>query len=146
MELPLQVRARILDDGRLVYLRFSGVQTAGLAINELQRLRSLPEYRPGLPELADLSRITRDDLDFHAMRRLAREANRESQNSDGEKRIALYAPKDVTYGMARMFSTLCDLDPGPATGQAFLSQREALAWLGRPETCFDDLPGMALCQ
>lgn len=138
----MDVRARIIANGQLVYIKFVGEQTAGRAINELQRMRGLPDYRPGLPELADLSRVTKDNLNFHGMRRLAREANLDAQNNGQEKRIAVYAPNDVIYGMARMFSTLCDLEPGMAVGEAFLTEHEALAWLGRTEPTFDALPGM----
>lgn len=101
----------------------------------------MPDYRPGLPELADLSRVTEDQLDFNHMRRVAREANCEAHTFGVAKRIACYAPTDTMYGMARMFSTLCDLEPGPAEAHAFQTLPEALAWLGRSETRLEDIAG-----
>lgn len=137
----MQVRARLIDNGQLVFLSFHGAQTAKAAENELQRLFALPDYRPDLPELADLSGITSDDLDFNAMRRLARVANENTLENGNKKLIALYAPQDYVFGMARMFSTLCEMEPGHAQGSAFTTQAEALEWLGRSETRFEDIPG-----
>lgn len=140
----MRVRARIIDHGRLVFVRFTGSQTAEMAINEMQRLRDDPRYRPGLPELVDLSGVTDDNINFHGMRRIAREANSECHTIGAEKRIALFAPHDGVYGTARMFTSLCEVEPGQALGEVFTDPAEALAWLGRSETRFEDVPGYAL--
>lgn len=140
----MKVRARLIDHNRLVFLRFTGSQTADMAVNELRNMRQLPNYTVGLPELADLSGITDYNLDYTGMRRLAREANVEGASTGLIKKIAIFAPQDALYGMARMFSTLSEMEPGNAQGAAFQTQEEALKWLGRSETRFEEIPGYDL--
>ncbi|MGH1413206.1 MAG: hypothetical protein ACRBB0_06915 [Pelagimonas sp.] len=100
----------------------------------------MPEYRLGMPEIADLSGITGHDLNFNNMKRLAMSANIEGKESGVIKKIGIFAPDPAIYGMARMFSTLSELEPGNAKGAAFQTQEETLQWLGRRETSFQELP------
>ncbi|WP_417240550.1 hypothetical protein [Celeribacter halophilus] len=136
----MTVQTRIIDHGRLIFLRFTGVQTAASVETDIQNVRSLIGFRPDIPELVDLSDIIEDDIDYNGMRRLARIVNDQTLDSDFKKRIALYAPHESTFGSARMFSTLTELEEGNTVSQAFHTPEEALAWLGRSETRFEDLP------
>ncbi len=137
----MQVQVVVIANGELVFLRFAGQQTVRKALTGLQEMQALPGYRPGMPELADLSAITENDLDFHAMRRLAHESCTVGVTPERRKRIALYAPQDSVYGMARMFSTLVELASGNAEAAAFRTEQEALSWLNRPEKRMVDIPG-----
>ena len=127
-----------------MFLRFTGQQTAEAAVSELQRMRSLPEYEVGMPELADLSGITGHNLNFDKMRLLAIAANTEGKESGRLKKIAVFAPDPALFGMARMFSTLSELELGNARAAAFQTQSEALEFLGRPEAGFEEIPGYDL--
>ncbi|WGW02451.1 hypothetical protein [Tropicibacter oceani] len=142
--MAVSVRARIIANDSLVFLRFTGVQDLQMAMEELKAMRALPAYRPGLPELADLSAVTRTGLDFNAMRTLVHDVTSLGVDPQREKRIAIFAPQDTLYGMARMFSTLTELEPGNVRGAAFRTQGECLEWLGRPERDFADIPGYDL--
>ncbi|PZX10503.1 hypothetical protein LX82_02421 [Celeribacter halophilus] len=136
----MTVQARIIDNQSLIFLRFTGAQTTASVEKDIQELRSLFGFRPDIPELVDLSDITEDYIDYNGMRRLARIVNDQTRDSAFKKRIALYAPHESTFGSARMFSTLTELEAGNTVSQAFHTPEEALAWLGRSETRFEDLP------
>lgn len=136
----MTVQARIIDNQSLIFLRFTGAQTTASVEKDIQELRSLFGFRPDIPELVDLSDITEDYIDYNGMRRLARIVNDQTGGSAFKKRIALYAPHESTFGSARMFSTLTELEAGNTVSQAFHTPEEALAWLGRSETRFEDLP------
>ncbi len=136
----MTVQARIIDNQSLIFLRFTGAQTTASVEQDIQNLRNLFGFRSDIPELVDLSDITEDNIDYNGMRRLARIVNDQSLDCDFKKRIALYAPHESTFGSARMFSTLTELEVGNTVSQAFHTPEEALAWLGRSETGFEDLP------
>ncbi len=104
-------------------------------------MRALPDYRPGLPELVDLSGVTETDMDFHGMRRISHEVGSQGISAIRKKMIAVYAPQDTLFGMARMFATLTELHQGNVRAAAFRTEVDSLAWLGRTETRFIDIPG-----
>jgi len=137
----MQVHTRLIDHNRLVFISFTGRQTLVDAQIGLAQMKALPEYRPDLPEICDLSGVTSDNLDFKDMGRLARIANEATLDIAGKKQIALFAPQESVFGMCRMFATLCDITPGKTRCAAFQNPAEALAWLGRTEARFEDIPG-----
>lgn len=127
-----------------MFLRFTDQQTAEAAVSELQRMRCFPKYEVGMPELADLFGTTGHNLNFDKMRLLVIAANAEGKESGRIKKIAVFAPNPALFGMARMFSALSGLEPGNARAAAFQTQSEALEFLGRPESGFEDIPGYDL--
>ncbi|WP_417209883.1 hypothetical protein [Antarctobacter sp.] len=140
----VRVDVGLISDGELAFLRFRGAQSVRGTLEALAMMRALPGYCPGLPELVDLSGITETNLDFHGMRRISHEAGSRGISATRIKMIAVYAPQDTLYGMARMFATLTDLHQGNVRAAAFRSEIDSLAWLGRSETRFIDIPGHAV--
>lgn len=134
----MRIQADIIADGTLIFFRFSGHQTTAMGVDALQHIHNHPGYSPDISELIDLSSVTSNDLDFNGMRKLARIAG---GNGGLGKQIALFAPQDVEYGMARMFCTLLEMEPTKAKAMVFRDPDQTLRWLGRSEKSFADLPG-----
>jgi hypothetical protein len=86
-------------------------------------LRSDPDFRRTLDQVWDFRGVDRVDISNAAVRDLAR-----SRSFDAGTKRAIGAPKDVAYGLARMFQILHD--DAPEDLQIFRSLEEAEAWLG----------------
>jgi hypothetical protein len=87
----------------------------------------------GHDEVVDLSQV--EDLVVSSKDRIRELAELASaQDVSGMKsRLAIVAPRDLTYGFARMFETYRGMGQGgQKTVSVFRSMGEALAWLGVP--------------
>lgn len=131
----------MIDGGALILLQLHGPQSTGTFIAAASSAHGDTAYVPGTPELVDLSRVTRSDVSFDSLRRFARILDTELIDPLRPRRIAVFAPGDTIYGVSRMTTTLINLSPGGTTSEAFRTEAEALAWLGRTERRIRDLPG-----
>lgn len=129
----MPLRHWILRDQSLALIEYHGVLTASEVIADFAAYRRNALFRPGLPELADLSRLTDVDLDYSQMRRLVSHVNRTYSASKTRTLISFFAPEDVPFGMARMFEMVADGQSG-VRAQVHRSEADALAYLGRRET------------
>ena len=86
-----------------------------------------PDFESTLNQLWDLREVVRSETSSAALGDLARARS----YSVGTKR-ALVAPRDVQFGMARMFQTLHD--GAPEDLRVFRSLEEARDWLGLEPT------------
>jgi hypothetical protein len=82
-----------------------------------------PEFDPRFDQIWDLQQVEDVDVSNEALRSLA-----ESRSYSSESKRAIVAPRDVVYGMARMFEMLHE--EAPETFRVFRTDREARAWLG----------------
>lgn len=137
--------ARLLDDARLLYLRFHGVQDVPSIRMAMVQLRADPRYRPDLPELADLREVASSDMGFDHIRALLRLATTTTGASVGPKRVSFLVKPGVQFGSARMFAGMADVLPGDQalTISLAIDEAAALAFLDRAENCLADVPGFA---
>ncbi|MCT4553498.1 MAG: hypothetical protein N4A53_02320 [Pelagimonas sp.] len=82
-------------------------------------------------KLIDLQHVDRFDLDFDQMRRLA--ARVADFYCAHGLHLVIYAPVDMSYGMARMFQSLVDAQAGLQV-TVCRSETEALAAVGAGDT------------
>jgi hypothetical protein len=90
-----------------------------------------PEFGPGLRGLVDASSVERLAVTRAGIEGVL-DLTRDRDDRIRGARLALVAPQDAAFGMARMYQTLRD-DP-PYEIQVFRARAEALAWLGLDET------------
>ena len=85
-------------------------------------------YDPALDDLVDLTLVTDLDVSGAAVRRLA------DLFEDGPAapptRLAIVAPRDHHFGLARMYQSL--RAEAPEETRIFRARADALAWLGLP--------------
>jgi len=97
-------------------------------IDQSERLAAMrgwlgdPEFRPGLNTLCDFSAATSTPTmaELHEIVSIVAAAI-------GKKKLAVVAPRPVTFGVARQFQTLADT--GPLDVGVFKDRRAALGWL-----------------
>lgn len=95
-------------------------------------------YRPGRPELIDLSGVTETDLNFKLISSLLREVNTQVSGIKVTTKTVVYAPLDTLFGLARMYETLAELAGGIEVF-TFDEEEGALAKMGLPYPTFNAL-------
>jgi len=99
-----------------------------------QALESQSEFEPTLHIMWDMSLADVAHVTPEILRRFVK---RTAQLRDRHKggRIAVIAPKDLQFGMARMSEAYTEMESAPFSFRAFRSRDEALQWLK------SDIPG-----
>ena len=101
------------------------------AISQSERLAAMrgwlgdPGFRPGLNTLCDFSAATSTPT-MAELHEIVSIVDRHSA-AIGKKKLAMVAPRPVTFGVARQFQTLADT--GPLDVGVFKDRRAALGWL-----------------
>ncbi len=96
------------------------------AIAALTELIADPRLRPGTNGLIDTTELTDLDLGAGSIRHLASLAERADALWEGG-RWAVIAPRDLVYGMARMYQAI--RSGAPYEIEVFRARDEALRWL-----------------
>jgi hypothetical protein len=100
-------------------------------ISQSERLAAIrgwlgdPGFRPGLNTLCDFSAATSTPT-MAELHEIVSIVERHSA-AIGTKKLAMVAPRPVTFGVARQFQTLADT--GPLDVGVFKDRRAALGWL-----------------
>jgi len=106
--------------------RVRGAITSDDLIRYLTAVKQDRRLRPGYLSLFDLGEALPGDLAGDAVRRAAEVARRFDERT-GPVRVAVVAPSDVAFGMARMYGAL--VDGLQREVRVFREAREAEAWL-----------------
>lgn len=113
-----------------VTLTYSGTVTDEELFAVYEELYSDPRHRAGMDELADCRTVDRLELTGQGLRDLASRAAFRMDPRRVSWRVAIVAPQDAIYGMARMFQSL--RDDSPEEVQVFRELVSALYWLNQP--------------
>jgi hypothetical protein len=87
-----------------------------------------PDYDLGYSRLVDLRRTDSSARSGEALRSIAAYVQRQYKDRDVAPKTAVVAPRDVSFGLARMYQAYSDLVPGEVV--VFRAADAALAWLG----------------
>ncbi|MFT6222397.1 MAG: hypothetical protein ACJA1F_000232 [Paracoccaceae bacterium] len=128
----------IQKEDTLSWVFYSDVLTVSLARACHQSLIQHPEFVPGLDFYISLEKVTEIDLDFAKVTALRSLTESRSKGSQRLPKITLFAPTDMTFGMARMYETL--LNQGDvAHAEVFSDEQQCFAWLGLSEHAISKL-------
>ena len=117
---------RVLEDGLLVVSDASGDLGDDELLDYMQRLDADESIRPTARSLVDFSSLDSCEVGSETVRAAARIAE-EWYTPAKSYRVAVVAPSDVAYGLARMYATLAD---GNASAvRTFRTREDALRWL-----------------
>ena len=89
--------------------------------------------------IIDLSRADSSERSQLVLQSFAIIAKERFQDIRTKPMIAVIAPKDVSFGLARMYETFADMIPWDFA--VFRTAGKALAWLRLPENFLDDFSG-----
>lgn len=132
----MPIHVRVDEAQALVEVEFAGELTDSDFIETVTRY--LREPFTTLPlGLFDLSGVTVMDVASASIREVARRAAEHVDSSLEEGKVAIVAPRDFLFGMARMYEIL--RDGSPVEVRVFRERGEAESWLGL--TRRDAVPG-----
>ncbi len=118
-----------LPDIDLLYVELSGVLTLG-DLKELQaEVLSDPSHRLEMSKLVALHGISDTALDFSSLLSLRGGLAELYYGQSKMTKWSLFAPSNLSFGMARMFQTLLTEIP-PIRAQVFQNPDAALAFVG----------------
>ncbi|MFO7893080.1 MAG: STAS/SEC14 domain-containing protein [Longimicrobiales bacterium] len=118
----MPIESRFDSDRNLLITVAEGRLTADDVRTHQRTLASAPDFHPSADHLFDLSRVTHFDVDPDRIRDLA-SVSIFSETS----RRAVVAPRDVLFGLSRMYSGYRDV--AAENLRVFRTLKEALAWL-----------------
>lgn len=107
---------------------FRGVVTDADLMQAYESLLGDPQYDPTLHDLVDMSGVERLEVSAKAIRELVKRYARVDELGI-RTRLAIVAPSDVAFGVARMYEMLRG-DDVPEEIHVFRAIAEAQAWLG----------------
>jgi hypothetical protein len=113
---------RIDQEHGLIFSTATGVLTDEDLFSHQRRLRSDPAFDGNFNQLWDLREVSDVKVSSSTVRELA-----EARSYEPGARGALLAPRNVTYGLARMFQMLHD--KAPEQTRVFRTLKEAEEWL-----------------
>lgn len=96
-------------------------------LDVFESMLAQPTYVRDADDLVDLTRVTRIDVTVEGLRRLIGKLV-DSEEGAVAKRVALVAPSNVVYGVARMYQMMRG-DRTAQTLHVFRERQEAEAWL-----------------
>lgn len=134
----MPVEYLISRDLDLVYARWWGRVDIDLVRANFMAYLSDRNYRPGRPELLDVSGVTEVDLDFQRVRLILRAVNDQVPGERVHTRTVLWAPDDAAFATGRMYQQLADYAGGISV-EVYRDEAEALAALGLPHACIAEL-------
>jgi hypothetical protein len=129
-EIMMPVHYTVDSELQVVFLIHLGDVDDDEALAATERLRLDPQVTPEHSYFVDL-RDARSELRSTAvLRRLAEQSKQWRGNPSSNSRVAVLAPRDIAYGLARMFEVYTDA--AETNFSVFRDLNEAADWLGIP--------------
>jgi len=121
------------EERNLVVARISGPVEPAAVLKHLETLRGDGRLRPGYRSLVDLSdALPGPGVDGDFVRQVAERARHQADAME-PARVAVLAPSDVIFGLARMYASL--VEAPQRNVRVFRDDHSARRWL-----CGDDAP------
>jgi hypothetical protein len=118
---------RINPDANLLFVVSEGVITQPERLQAMLAWMSDPAYRPGLDTFCDLT-AAESTPDLSELREIVA-AIAERAPAIGPGKLAILAAKPITFGVARVFEALADVEDTPLHVKVFNDRSAAWAWL-----------------
>ena len=109
------------------YTVMSGVVRDAEQLDTYAVLRAAPDAERSLPAIIDLREVRTFDVTANVVRQIG-DMLRDVEPPGVRRRVAIAAPDDVTFGMARMFEAF--RHGGGTEYAVFRDMSEARRWLG----------------
>lgn len=132
----MPITCRFMDDEGLIVFRHEGVVTDEEFLATYKSHHQDPRFEQSHDILVDLRDADSGVRSPEALRSIATFRSRLLGDAAGNPRVAVVAPTDISYGLARMYEAYSDALPFEFV--VFKDIGAALAWLRVPEDLLDD--------
>jgi hypothetical protein len=129
--MPIDIRVDSAE--RVRYSWVTGIVTDAEVIDAYDRVVDDPDFDPTLDVIADMTGVVRIDVTANRVRELAERRARNARLNAARPRVAIVAPTDVMFGIARMYESSGPRDDGSRRYLVCRTMEEARAWLSLPE-------------
>ena len=126
--MPIHFRIHPSPPVRVV--TFEGAITDDVLFDSFRAAWSVPGYDQDISEIDDLSGIASFEVTMTGIHRLASLAM-EIHGAAAGSRVAIYAPSDLAFGLARMYQIFTEGSPDQYA--VFRDYAGACEWVGAPE-------------
>ena len=130
MSTPVPLTYRVYDDARLLFIRGEGVVTQSERIQTMLAWLADPAYSHCADALCDFS-TTQSTPRLSELRELIALLS-QHRPAAGPRKLAIVASKPITFGVARVFEDLLQVEEMPFEVKVFFDREKAWAWL-RPD-------------
>ena len=122
---------RIVPDARMLFIHGEGVITQPERIQTILAWIKDPAFRPGLDAFCDLS-AAESTPKLSDLREIVAIIG-EHAPAIGHSKLAILTSKPITFGVARVFEALAQVEETPLQVRVFFNRDKAWAWL-RPHS------------
>jgi hypothetical protein len=129
--MPIEIRVDSAE--RVRYSCVTGIVTDAEVLDAYERVVEDPDFDPTLDVIADMTGAIRIDVTANRVRELAERRARNARLNAARPRVAIVAPSDVMFGIARMYESSGPRDDGSRRYLVCRTMEEARAWLSLPE-------------
>jgi hypothetical protein len=123
----MSVQSTVDPNSGVIVHAVSGMLDIDEVVSALERIVNHPLFRPGAHVLWDFSGARSGNLDARELRNLVRQVGERMDGRGEGYKTALVAPRDVDYGLARMYEAYASELPVELC--VFRSSGEAWDWL-----------------
>jgi hypothetical protein len=124
---PMPMTYRIDLDANLLFVVMSGVLTPAERMHTMLAWINDPDFRPGLDTFCDLTE-SKSTPDLAELREIVATISEHAPRI-GPKKVAMLTSRPITFGVARVFEALAEVEDTPLQVKVFNDRSAAWAWL-----------------
>jgi len=112
-----------------IYTKFAGVLTDDDLETQVKAIAADRRVRPGAREIVDLRAVESVEASTESLGYIIF-MNKEHRERFEGMRMAIVAPRELLFGLSKIFEVLSDVENSPSTIKVFRTISEAEKWLG----------------
>lgn len=124
--MPLEYK--IIEEKKLVHVTGWGIITFSELLSHINELGKDPGYKKPMKKLIDYRQVSNVELSMTESESFA-QTKAELSDIFSEEKCAIVAPKDVTFGTARIHDSLIEMKEPNIETEVFRDFDQALDWL-----------------
>lgn len=126
----MPVFSEIDKEKRVILRRVKGALTIQDVLGALESTTSLPGYESGMGAIWDYSEGTIESLSSGDLKKLAAEIRKwVAANGPIDYRVAVFAPKDIDFGLSRVYEALSEIQGNKFEFSVFRDLGKAIQWV-----------------
>lgn len=124
----MSVESKYDDESNFLYSRFYGVLTDEDLRSHAQAVVDDPRIKSGVKEIVDLRGVDSVEASTDSIG-VVINIDKENREKLAGQQLAIVAPRELLYGLSKIFEVLYELSQGPANVKVFRDIGEARKWL-----------------